>query len=230
TLQQARAASADVPPAPALPNEPRRWYFAEGSTRSQFDVSFALQNPNPVPTVAHFLFLTTEGKQVPYDMRVDPNSRMTLKAADVMPNAEFATIVTTELPVYVERSMFFGHDGHSASGARQTSKTWYLAEGSTVTPFETWVLILNPNPVPTLAQMRFMREDGTVVEHTELIAAMGRKSVFVNALFSTSGFATQVAADQPIVVERAMYFDGGQGGHDTLATDVPGKTWYLAAG
>jgi hypothetical protein len=27
-----------------------------------------------------------------------------------------------------------------------------------------------------------------------------------------------------------MYFDNGQGGHDTLATATPGKTWFLAAG
>src|SRR5258708_6191220 len=195
-----------------------------------FEVSFALQNPNPLPTIAHFLFVTPEGKQTPFDMRLDPSSRMTLMAGDVMPNAEFATIVTTDLPVYVERSMFFGHDGHSAAGARQTSKTWYLAEGSTVPPFETWVLLLNPNPVPTQVQLRFMREDGSVVDHPELVPPMGRRSVYVNVLFTTSGFATQVTADQPIVVERAMYFDNGQGGHDTLATSTPGKTWYLAAG
>ncbi|TME88417.1 MAG: hypothetical protein E6I52_29865 [Chloroflexi bacterium] len=229
-LQPNRAATADVPPPPPLPNESRRWYFAEGSTRFPFDVSFALQNPNPQPTIAHFLFLTTDGKQVPYDMRLDANSRETLKAADVMPGAEFATIVTTELPVYVERSMYFGHGGHSAAGARQTSKTWYLAEGSSVPPFDTWVLLMNPNPSPTLAQLRFMREDGSVVDHTELVPAMGRKSVFVNLLFTASGFATQVTADQPIVVERAMYFDNDLGGHDTLATATPGTTWYLAAG
>jgi subtilisin family serine protease len=225
-----RPPTADIPAPAPLPSEPRRWYFAEGSTRTPFDVSFALQNPNPVPTVAHFLFVTPEGKQFPFDMRLDPNSRLTLKGEDVMPNAEFATIVTTDLPVYVERSMYFGHDGHSAAGARQTSKTWFLAEGSTVQPFETWVLLLNPNTVPTLAQMRFMREDGSIVDHTELVPAMGRRSVYVNALFTTAGFATQVTADQPIVVERAMYFDNGQGGHDTRATSAPGKTWYFAAG
>jgi subtilisin family serine protease len=230
TDQPNRPPTADVPPAPPLPNESRRWYFAEGSTRTPFDVSFALQNPNPASTVAHFLFVTPEGKQTPFDLRLDPNSRTTLKANDVMSDAEFATIVSTDIPVYVERSMYFGHDGHSAAGARQPSKTWYLAEGSTVTPFETWVLILNPNPVPTLAQMHFLREDGSVVDHTELVPAMGRKSVFVNTLFTTSGFATQVTADQPIVVERAMYFDNGQGGHDTVATDTPGKSWYMAAG
>jgi subtilisin family serine protease len=229
-LQPARQATADIPPQPPLPNESRRWYFAEGSTRTPFDVSFALFNPNPQPTVTHFLFVTPEGRQTPYDLRVGANSRATLHASDVMPNAEFATIVSTDIPVYVERSMYFGHDGHSAPGARATSKTWYLAEGSTVSPFETWILLLNPNPVPTLVQLHFLREDGTVVDRTELVAPMGRKSVFVNALFTTSGFATQVTSDQPIVVERAMYFDNGQGGHDTLATSTPGKTWYLAAG
>src|SRR5207237_276464 len=84
------------------------------------NVALALQNPNAVPTTAHFLFVTPEGKQSPFDMRLDPNSRMTLRATDVMPNAEFATIVSTDVPVYVERSMYFGHDGHSAAGARQT--------------------------------------------------------------------------------------------------------------
>ena len=230
TLAPTRPPAGDIPPPPPLPNESRRWYFAEGSTRPPFDVSFALHNPNAVQTIAHFLFLPPDGKAVPYDMRLDPNSRMTLKAGDVMPSAEFATIVTTDLPVYVERSMYFGHGGHSAPGARQPSKAWYLAEGSTVSPFDTWVLLMNPNPVPAQVQMRFLREDGSVVEHSELIPGTGRKSVFVNLLFVTSGFATQVTADQPIVVERAMYFDNDQGGHDTLATPTPDKTWYLAAG
>ena len=229
-LTPSRPPTADVPPPPPLPNESRRWYFAEGSTMPPFDVSFALFNPNPQPTVAHFLFVSPQGKPTPYDMRLDPSSRSTLHANDVMPNAEFATIVSTDIPVFVERSMYFGHDGHSAAGARAPSKTWYLAEGSTVPPFQTWVLLLNPNPVPAQVQLRFMREDGSVVEQGQLVPAMGRQSVYVNALFVTSGFATQVTADQPVVVERAMYFDGGQGGHDTLATPAPGKTWYLAAG
>jgi hypothetical protein len=229
-VQPDRPATGDVPTPPPLPRESRRWYFAEGSTQAPFEVTFALQNPNPQSTVAHFLFVSPVGRQTPFDLLLAPNSRVTLDASDVLPSDEFATIVTTDLPVYVERSMYFGHDGHSAPGARQPSKTWYLAEGSTVSPFDTWVLLLNPNPVPTLAQLRFLREDGSVVEHAELLPGMGRRSVYVNALFTTSGFATQVTSDQPIVVERAMYFDRGQGGHDTMATAEPGKTWYFAAG
>jgi subtilisin family serine protease len=230
TLQPERPSTADVPPQPPLPREARRWFFAEGSTQPPFEVSFALQNPNQQSTVAHFLFVSPLGRQTPFDLLLAPNSRATLDANAVLPSQEFATIVTTDLPVYVERSMYFGHDGHSAPGARQPARTWYLAEGSTVSPFDTWILLLNPNNVPTLARLRFLREDGTTTEHVELLPPMGRRSVYVNALFATPGFATQVSSDQPIVVERAMYFDRGQGGHDTLATAEPGKTWYFAAG
>ncbi len=109
-------------------------------------------------------------------------------------------------------------------------RTWYLAEGSTVPPFDTWVLVMNPNSTPAQVQMHFLREDGTVVDHSELVAPMARKSVYVNSLFTTSGFATQVTADQPIVVERAMYFDNDQAGDDTLATATPGQTWFMPAG
>jgi len=219
-----------IPPPSPLPADQRRWYFAEGSTQAPFELSFALYNPNPRPTVAHFLFLSSEGKQTPFDLLLGPDSRATLNANEVLPDAEFSTIVTTDQPVYVERSMYFGHDGHSATGARQPSQSWYLAEGATVPPFETWILLLNPNPVATTARLRFMREDGSIVGRMEALPAMGRRSVFVNALFAAAGFATQVAADQPIVVERATYFDARQGGHNTLAAATPGRTWYLAAG
>lgn len=230
-LTTTRPTTSDIPPPPPLPAEQRRWYFAEGSTRAPFNVSFAVENTNPQPTVAHFLFLAADGsKPTPYDLPLPAGSRVTLKAGDVVPNAEFATVVTSDLPAYVERSMFFGHAGHSAAGARQPSKTWYLAEGSTVPPFDTWVLLMNPNNVPAQAQLHFLREDGSVVDHTEIIPPQARKSVYVNTLFTTSGFATQVNADQPIVVERAMYFDNDQAGHDTLATATPGQAWYLAAG
>ena len=230
TVAAERPAAGDVAPPPALPNEQRRWYFAEGSTRAPFTLSFALYNPNPRPTVAHILFLLPSGQQIPFDLRLQANSLEILEPSDIMSDAEFSTIETTELPVYVERSMSFGHDGHSAAGARQPAREWNLAEGSSVQPFDTWVLLMNPNAVATTARLRFMREDGSSVDRTEQLPAMGRRSVYVNGLFTVAGFATQVVSDQPIVVERAMYFDRGRGGHDTLATASPGTSWYLAEG
>jgi type VII secretion-associated serine protease mycosin len=229
-LKPTGAPTAPVSSPPPLPAETRRWYFAEGSSKPPFDAQFAVQNPNPHPTVAHFTFLTPDGKQTNYDLKVEADSRTSISMSDVLPNAEFGTIVQTDAPAYVERTMYFGHDGHSALGVRQPSKTWYLAEGSSAAPFDTWVLLLNPNPVPATVKLTFLREDGGVVDHTEIVPASGRRSVYINSLFVSSGFSTEVQSDQPVVVERSMYFDSGQGGHDALATANPGKSWYLAGG
>jgi hypothetical protein len=213
-----------------LPQEPRRWYFPEGSTNPPFEVWFALQNPNPGPATVRFTFLTPEGTQTLHEMQVGPSSRTTVYANDILPNAEFSTIVESSIPVFVERSMYFGHDGHVAAGAREPARVWYLAEGSTVPPFETWILLMNPNPSPSTARLQFMREDGSVAERVEWIPPWGRRSVYVNLLFTAAGFGTHVEADQPVVVERAMYFHAGLGGHNTLGTQTPGRAWYLAEG
>jgi len=230
SLRPATPATAQLPAPTPLPAEGRRWYFAEGSTKPPFQVAFALLNPNPRPATVTFIFLSPEGKQTPYEMHVGPNSRTTLAVNDVLPNAEFGTIVQTDIPVYVERTMYFGHDGHSTTGARQPSRAWYLAEGSTAPPFDTWVLMMNPNGTPTSVKLTFMREDGTVSDRTEVVSAWGRRSVYVNPLFSAAGFSTQVQSEQPIVVERAMYFDAGRGGDDAMGTATPARSWFLAAG
>lgn len=230
TPVQAAPPLAPVPPPAPLPAEPRRWLFAEGNTRPPFTTSFALDNPNDRPATVRFTFLSPQGTRVQHEMQVPPEARRTLNVEEVLPNAEFSTIVESDLPVFAERSMYFGHDGHVAAGARAAGRTWYLAEGSTAPGFDTWVLIMNPNPGPTTATLRFTQEDGSTAERVETIPGFGRRSVYVNLLFTAAGFATRVEASQPIVVERAMYFDGGQGGHDTVGTQTPGTTWYLAAG
>ena len=213
-----------------LPLEPRRWYFAEGSTNPPFDVWFALQNPNTRPATVRFAFYAPEGTPTLHELQVGPSSRTTVYANDLLPNAEFSTIVESNIPIFVERSMYFGHDGHVAQGTREPDRAWYLAEGSTIPPFETWIELMNPNPSPTTARLRFMREDGSVTDHVEGIPPWGRRSVYVNLLFTAAGFGTHVEANQPIVVERAMYFDAGRGGHDTVGTQTPGRVWYLAEG
>ncbi len=227
---RAAVAPSAVPPPPALPQEGRRWYFAEGSTNPPFEVSFAIENPGSRPAQVRFTFLSPEGAQTAREIRLEARSRATLSANQVVPNAEFGTIVQSDVPVYVERSMYFGHDGHVAAGAREPGRTWYLPEGSSVPPFETWILLMNPDRAAATARLTFMREDGSTTTLTQVVPGFGRRSVYVNALFTAAGFSTQVEADQPIVVERAMYFDGGQGGHDTVAVPAPARTWYLAEG
>ncbi|MBI2756406.1 MAG: S8 family serine peptidase [Chloroflexi bacterium] len=216
---------------PALPAEGRRTLFAEGSTQTPFETWFALFNPSLRPASATLTFSTVSGRQVRSTVALAPGARTTLRANDLLPGEEFSTQVQADGPVFAERSTFFGHDGHSSSGSRDAARSWYLAEGSTAPPFDTWILLLNPSPAPAQVRLRLMLENGQVVEQRETVPPSGRRSVYANLVVpNQAGFSTQIDADQPIVVERAMYFDAGAGGHDTLGTRVPSRTWLIPNG
>src|SRR5581483_463243 len=78
--------------------------------------------------------------------------------------------------------------------------------------------------------LAFMREDGSVVSQQVQVPPVSRRSVYVNQLFQAAGFSTEITSDLPIVAERSMYFDNGQGGHGTLAASQARHVWYLAEG
>lgn len=66
-----------------------------------------------------------------------------------------------EVPgVVAERSMYFdygGVDGGSCSiGSPGASPTWYMPEGRTNSPYDTYVLVMNPNSVPVKVKATFM--------------------------------------------------------------------------
>ncbi|HEY3131633.1 MAG TPA: FG-GAP-like repeat-containing protein [Acidobacteriota bacterium] len=118
----------------------------------------------------------------------------------------------------------------------EVNKSWFLAEGSTV-GFQAYVLIQNPNPTPITANVTFIRQDGTTKLYTETVTARTRTTVPIHDPIigspNTYSVSTRVDADQPIIVERAMYFNfsgtypGGQGGHDTIGVTRTGTSWYL---
>lgn len=107
-------------------------------------------------------------------------------------------------------------------------RSWYLAEGATTPPFDTWILLQNPNTYPITATLTFMKEDGTVSVHRYAVRASSRHSVYANALVPNSAFSTRVEATGPVLVERAMYF--GSEGHDSAGVSAPSRTWYLPDG
>jgi len=107
-------------------------------------------------------------------------------------------------------------------------RSWYLAEGSTAPPFDTWVLLQNPNSYPITATLTFMKEDGTVSVHRYPVRASSRLSVYANQLVPNTAFSTRVEATGPVLVERAMYF--GSEGHDSPGVNAPNRTWFLPDG
>lgn len=212
-----------------LPAEPISWYFAEGNTMPGFDTWIVIQNPLSEPALARVSFMTQDGLVANQTVRIPPNSRQSVHVNEIVPNALVATRVEAETSVFAERTVYFGHDAIGSIGTRSGARSWYLAEGSTQPPFDTWILLLNPNAEETTAHLTFMLENGGTIEVDQPLAPLSRVSFDTNDVVQSAGFATEVRADLPIVVERSMYFGDG-GGHGTIGVKTPGTTWFLAEG
>lgn len=212
-----------------FPDEPISWFFAEGNTMPGYETWLTLQNPLPAPASARVTFMTQEGPVARQTIVVPPSSRKSIRVNDVVPNALVATRVDANTPVFAERTVYFGHDAIGGIGTRSGARSWYLAEGSTQPPFDTWILLLNPNDEETIAHLTFMLENGGTVEVAQPLPPQSRVSFDTNDVIESAGFATEVRSDLPIVVERSMYFASG-GGHGAIGVKTPGKTWFLAEG
>ncbi len=114
------------------------------------------------------------------------------------------------------------------------NQTWYLAEGCTGSnsqgSFETWIVVQNPSAGPRYIDVIFQTEDGQVHGPQELVPAETRRSYRANDYVSSFDVSTKVNADGDVVVERAMYGNGGAWAHDSIGTTDPATTWYLAEG
>jgi type VII secretion-associated serine protease mycosin len=225
------AVPAPAPPPAATPATLPRTvsYFAEGSTAGGSDLWLLLQNPNLSPAVAKVTYVKTDGSRLTQDLPLLPESRTSIYVNQIIPDAELSMKVESDSLIFAERSCYFGHDGYSSTGAPAPSTNWYMAEGSTRSGFDTWILLQNPLGSPANVTLSFLTSDGKRTESKILVPPTSTRSVYVNQIVPNSDLATIVASDQPIVAERSMYFGQG-GGHGGVAARAPSRTWYLAEG
>ncbi|MEW6554409.1 MAG: hypothetical protein AB1384_09000, partial [Actinomycetota bacterium] len=100
--------------------------------------------------------------------------------------------------------------------------------------FETWVLVQNPGDRAVHVNLALNTGEGEKVipelQDVE-IAAGGRRSIPLHAYVHTYHVSTRVeATDGEVVCERAMYWNGRAGGHDSVGVTSPAPVWYLAEG
>jgi len=214
------------------------WYLAEGYTGGTFDTFILIQNPNSAATTVTTTYLIEGGSPIVRVHSVGANTRYTIDAKDsgqVGSGKGFSTKVEATLPIVVERAMYWNgfQGGHDSIGATSPSKTWYLAEGYTGGTFDTYILLQNPNNVSTTVTTTYLIEGGSPQVVTHTVDANKRYTIYANdagQVGSGKGFSTKVEADRPIVVERAMYWNSFDGGHDSGGVTAPSRVWYLAEG
>ena len=100
------------------------------------------------------------------------------------------------------------------------SFSWYLAEGYTGGQFDTWVLVQNPGTETATVTMSFQLLSGSAADYVFTLEGGRRQSVHLDDLpgLADAQVSTKVASTQPVVAERAMYFnyEGKSGGHDSI--------------
>ena len=91
----------------ASPLLAQEWYVPEGSTKPPFQEIIAVLNPNDREGVLTVAFMKIDGNTETRTFRMKPTSRLTLNVNELLPNSEASLKLTSDLPVVVERSMYF---------------------------------------------------------------------------------------------------------------------------
>jgi hypothetical protein len=123
---------------------------------------------------------------------------------------------------------------------------WYLAEGVSNAVFDEFILLMNPNPEPTIVEVSYLGTDGLADVDTYRVAGMSRRTIWVrvdlearfHGRFRNRTFSAVVRTRDaaPIIVERAIYWGGlGLAGLDPGGTNAAGLTatstvWRFAEG
>ena len=226
------------------------WYFAEGSTRSDFDSYFTIQNPGGAIADVTLTYMTGVGATRTQNIKVPATSRATVHPADVLGTGngsahDFSTVVTCTngRQVVVERPMYFDYQGawtggSDVLGATSSSRTWYFAEGTCRPGFDTYFCVQNPGSIKANVKLAYMKGDGTTVTDQVTVAPHSRSTVVPGSKLGTGSdaahdFSTVVTSDKQIVVERPMYFNyngAWTGGHDVVGATSRSSVFYFAEG
>lgn len=205
------------------------WSFAEGCTRPGFQEWLTIQNPNGVPATCRIRYLTGAGKVTNVERTVRPNSRETVDVlANVGDNQDVSITMSSDVPVIAERPIYYiyGMDsgknwcgGDSVVGNPSPSTSYFLAEGTTISNFDTFYTLMNPRDDESCnVTVEYIFGDGSAQRVQYLIRPHSRLTVNVrDAIAREANVSGSISADFPIVIERPMYFNYGQGitgGHD----------------
>jgi hypothetical protein len=201
----------------------KTWYLAEGYTGQGFQTYILLQNPNDVGTAVTLTYMLQGGGTSTVNVTVPAHARYTVISAETLGlEKAFSTKIEAAQPIIVERSMYWPNGtatlgGHVNTGAISADKTWYLAEGYTGANFGTYILIQNPNSVAAEINVTYMFQGGGMTTQTLTVAANARYTIVARDIAEVGldkAFSTRLVSNQPIIVERAMYFPNG--GHAAL--------------
>jgi len=212
------------------------WYLPEGSSEWGFECWLLIQNPNNVEATCQVTYMIEGAPAQTFEKKVPANSRRTYNMDTDIGKHDSSIRVTSDYPVIPERAMYRNNrrEGHDSIGTIRTATDYYLAEGATAWGFTNYVLVQNPQDTPTDVTITYMTPVGPVPQPAFTMPATSRRTIRVDDIpaVSNTDLSTQVHGSQPIIAERAMYWDNGTGEacHDSIGMPLAHTAFYLPDG
>jgi len=145
--------------------------------------------------------------------------------ANSLANAAVSTQIVSTQPILAERSQYWPdpapnwYEAHNSFGLTTLGTKWGLAEGRVgnvdgYANAQTYILLANPGTSAASVSIMFLRDNAktpvtktfTVPPTTRMNIAIGPNGGDVPEL-TNEHFGAVVTSDQPIAVERAVYWD-----------------------
>lgn len=231
----------DIDGGPGITELSRVWYFAEGSTEDGTRTYLILFNPGAAPVQATVNYMRRDGLNFEQPVTIGGQSRLVISVNDItMPDgtrplldSNFGVQVIAGQPIAVERTLRFGPNQsglHTGRGITSLARRWHFAEGTTEGDFRMRLLVLNPNSQPARTSVTFMGPDGRTEVRRYAVPPRSQLSIDVNEIVPGLGVSSLVEADRPIVVERALTFNGGAAGTIGVGATEPLFRWGFVDG
>jgi len=212
----------------------RTWYLAEGSSNWGFECWLLIQNPNAGQATCDVTYMIEGAGPKTVRHSVPGNSRASFSMEGDIGKKDASIKVTSDVPVIPERAMYRYNrrEGHDSIGTTTPAADYYLAEGTTQWGFTTYILVQNPNATPADVTVTYMTGHGPKAMPVFSMPGNSRKTLVANVQIPGNDISTKVHGTQPIIAERAMYWDNGTGEacHDSIGMDQPHTTFYLPDG
>lgn len=229
-----------------------RFFFAEGTCRTNFETYFSIQNPNDNDTTARLTYHRGNGSIEKQEVAVPARTRVTVRPGDLLGHGndssfDFSTTVESLSgnPLVVERPVYFNYGnawlgGHCESGRLEPAERVYFAEGTVRPEFDSFICLANPASTASNIKVTFMRGDGTTTERSMVLAAHSRQTLSAREVIGSGDspaqdFSVMVETTDGtrITAERAMYFNykgKWAGGHCEAGMLKPADTFHFAEG
>jgi peptidoglycan/xylan/chitin deacetylase (PgdA/CDA1 family) len=215
------------------------YFFPEGTVRPGFDEYIAVFNPSAIVEARVEMEMHGAGGAVKEtSFRVGPLSRLTVHVNDILEAGDYSTVIRSSTPMVAERSEYFVYSdvitgSYCSTGAAQPSGSWFFAEGTTRSFFDSYLSVYNPCTYGTLFEISMIMSDGSLRKESLSLGAGERKTLYLNSYLPPEvDYSLSISSLLPVVAERATYFrfQNMAGGYCSPGTPQPREHWLFPEG